>query len=138
MTEPEAAASTGTITSSLVLAADDPVGMARFYGALLNVEPQPGLSTSHWRVPWPAGGWLEVYAPSRCRPQPRQPGRLALCLQRKPDAAGPLAGLHAWIATALELGACVEDLPRQEPFGAEAWLLDPEGNRLLLLVLPGQ
>jgi hypothetical protein len=30
----------------------------------------------------------------------------------------------------------VGDPPRQEPFGAEAWLLDPEGNRLLLLVLP--
>jgi hypothetical protein len=77
-----------------------------------------------------------VYAPSKSRPQPRQPGRLALGLQRKADAAGPLAVLHAWIATALELGASVDDPPRQESFGAEAWLLDPEGNRLLLLVLP--
>ena len=66
----------------------------------------------------------------------RQPGRLALCLQRKADATGALAVLHAWIATALELGASVQDPPRQESFGAEAWLLDPEGNRLLLLVLP--
>ncbi|MFN6131384.1 MAG: VOC family protein [Synechococcaceae cyanobacterium] len=136
MTEPEAPASTDSITTSLVLAADDPVALARFYGALLNVEPQPGLSGTHWRVPWPAGGWLELYAPSRSRPQPRQPGRLALGLQRKADAAGPLAVLRAWIATALELGASVDDPPRQEPFGAEAWLLDPEGNRLLLLVLP--
>jgi hypothetical protein len=136
MTEPEAPASTDSITTSLVLAADDPVALARFYGALLNVEPQPGLSGTHWRVPWPAGGWLELYAPSRSRPQPRQPGRLALCLQRMADAAGPLAVLRAWIAAALELGASVDDPPRQEPFGAEAWLLDPESNRLLLLVLP--
>ena len=136
MNEPAAPVITGTITGSLVLAADDPAALARFYGALLNVEPLPGLSSTHWRVPWPAGGWLEVYAPSRSRPQPRQSGRLAQCLQRKADAAGPLAVLHAWIATALELGASVEDPPRQEPFGAEAWLLDPEGNRLLLLVFP--
>jgi hypothetical protein len=61
---------------------------------------------------------------------------LALCLQRKPEATDPLALLQAWIATALELGASLADPPRQEPFGAEAWLLDPEGNRLLLLVLP--
>ena len=128
---PEATA----ITGSLVLAADDPVALAQFYGALLNEEPQPGLSSTHWRVPWPAGGWLELYAPSRSRPQPRQSGRLALCLQRQADATGPLAVLHAWIATALELGASVDDSPRQEPFGAEVWLLDPEGNRLLLLVL---
>jgi hypothetical protein len=43
--------------------------------------------------------------------------------------------LHAWIITALELGASVGDPARQEPFGAGAWLLDPEGNRLLVLVL---
>ena len=136
MAELEAPASTGSITGSLVLAADDPAALARFYGALLNVEPQPGLSSTHWRVPWPASGWLELYAPSRSRPQPRQSGRLAPCLQRKEDATGALAVLHAWLEAALDLGASVADPPRQEPFGAEAWLLDPEGNRLLLLVLP--
>ena len=136
MPEPEATAITGSITSSLVLAADDPAALAQFYGALLGAQPQPGLSSTHWRVAWPAGGWLEVYAPSRNRPQPRQPGRLALCLQHKADATGALAVLQAWISSALELGATTEDPPRQEPFGAEAWLLDPEGNRLLLLVVP--
>ena len=138
MAEPEAPAITGTITSSLVLAADDPAALAQFYGALLNLEPQPGLSGTHWRIAWPAGGSLELYAPSKSRPQPRQPGRLALCLQRKAEGAAPLAVLHAWISAALELGASVGDPPRQEPFGAEAWLLDPGGNRLLLLVLPAQ
>ena len=136
MPEPEATAITGSITSSLVLAADDPAALAQFYGALLQVEPQAGLSSTHWRVPWPAGGWLEVYAPSCSRPQPRKPGRLALCLQRKADARGALALLNTWNEEALGLGASVEDPPRQEPFGAEVWLLDPEGNRLLLLVLP--
>ena len=136
MPEPEATAITGSITSSLVLAADDPAALAHFYGALLGVAPQPGLSAAHWRVPWPAGGWLEVYTPSRHRPRPRQRGRLALCLQRKADGPGALAVLHRWISTALELGASVGDPPRQEPFGAEAWLLDPEGNLLLLLVVP--
>ena len=136
MSEPEATAITGSITSSLVLAADDPAGLAQFYGALLGVAPQPGLSAAHWRVPWPAGGCLEVVAPSRNRPQPRQQGRLALCLQRQTDGPGTVAMLQAWITTALDLGGTSEDPPHQEPFGAEAWLLDPEGNRLLLLVLP--
>ena len=136
MNEPAAPVISDSITGLLVLAADDPAALARFYGALLHVDPQPGLSSRHWRVPWPAGGWLELYAPSRRRPQPRQSGRLALCLQRKAEETRALAVLHAWIAMALELGASVDDPPRQEPFGAEAWLRDPEGNRLLLLVLP--
>jgi hypothetical protein len=124
------------ITGSIVLAADDPAALARFYGALLEVEPQPGLSPSHWRLPWPAGGWLEVYGPSRSRPQPQQLGRLGLCLQRQADATGTLAMLQAWIATALDLGASAGEPPRRESYGAEAWLLDPEANRLLLLVVP--
>jgi len=115
---------------------DDPAALAGFYGALLEVEPQPGLSPSHWRLPWPAGGWLEVYGPSRSRPQPQQLGRLGLCLQRQAHATGTLAMLQAWIATALDLGVRAGEPPRRESFGAEAWLLDPEGNRLLLLVVP--
>ena len=115
---------------------DDPAALASFYGALLEVEPQPGLSPSHWRLPWPAGGWLEVYGPSRSRPQPQQLGRLGLCLQRQAHATGTLAMLQAWIATALDLGVRAGEPPRRESFGAEAWLLDPEGNRLLLLVVP--
>jgi hypothetical protein len=132
MPSPEPTAQVG----SIVLAADQPAALARFYGALLGVELQPGLSSTHWRLPWPAGGWLEVYAPSRTRPQPRQQGRLALCLQRRADGSGALAALNDWTTAALALGASLQDPPRQEPFGAEAWLLDPEGNRLLLLVLP--
>jgi hypothetical protein len=123
------------VMGSIVLAADEPAALVRFYGALLKVEPQPGLSPNHWRLPWPAGGWLEVYAPSRSRPQQRQQGRLALCLQRQAQAKSTIDDLHDWINAALGLGASLLVPPRQESFGAEAWLSDPEGNRLLLLVL---
>ncbi|WP_235300117.1 VOC family protein [Synechococcus sp. GFB01] len=124
------------LSGSIVLAAEDPAALAAFYGALLEVKPEPGLRGSHWRVPWRAGGWLEIYAPSRSRPQHRQQGRLALCLQRPADGRGAVAVLNDWITASLELGASLLEPPRPESFGAEAWLVDPEGNRLLLLVLP--
>jgi hypothetical protein len=123
-------------TASIVLAADDPAALARFYGALLAAAPQPGLSSSHWRLPWPAGGLLEFYAPASLRPQPRLQGRLALCLQRHAAGPDPIEELGGWVAATLALGATPLEPPRQEHFGAEAWLLDPEGNRLLLLILP--
>ena len=129
---------TPSLSSSLVLAADNPSALARFYADLLAVEPLQGFGASHWRVPWPAGGFLEIYAPSQSRPQAKQPGRLATCLQRSvacgnnPEAAMVL--LQAWLASAIGLGASLLDGPRQESFGVEAWLLDPEANRLLLLV----
>ncbi len=129
---------TPSLSSSLVLAADHPSALARFYGDLLAVEPLQGLGASHWRVPWPAGGFLEIYAPSQNRPQAQQPGRLATCLQRCVAGGNnhepAMALLQAWLASAIGLGATLLDGPRQEPFGVEAWLLDPEANRLLLLV----
>lgn len=123
---------------SLVLAADDPAALARFYAELIGLAAQPGLSASHWRLPWPPGGWLELYAPSRHRPQPRRQGRLALCLQRRAETGDALAVLQAWMASAQALGAAVLEAPRRESFGAEAWLLDPESNRLVLLVHSSQ
>ncbi|MFM7653732.1 MAG: VOC family protein [Vulcanococcus sp.] len=118
---------------SVVLAAADPEALARFYAALLQVPAQPGLSAIHWRLPLPGGGLLEIYAPSRRRPLSSPGGRLAPCLRRCGDGQ-TLAG---WLADARDLGAQVEEGPRQEPFGWETWLRDPEGNRLLLLVSPG-
>jgi hypothetical protein len=120
--------------ASLVLAADDSRRLAAFYGTLLGCPPEAGFSASHWRLPWPGGGLLEIYEPSQSRPLPRQVGRLSLCLQRDCPDERPLELLQNWIDSLLAAGATMELAPRQEPFGAEAWLLDPEGNRLLLLV----
>jgi hypothetical protein len=116
--------------AALVLAADDARALAGFYAALVDQPLQAGFSPQHWRVAMPASGWLEVYQPSRSRPQPRQRGRLAVCLRRDGDA--PV--LEAWMEQAIALGAQRLDAPRQEAFGSEVWLLDPEGNGLLLVV----
>jgi len=120
--------------ASLVLAADNSPSLAAFYGTLLGCQPQAGFSASHWRLPWPGSGRLEIYGPSRARPLPRQIGRLSLCLQKDCADERPLELLQGWIDSLLAAGASLEQPPRVEPFGAEAWLLDPEGNRLLLLV----
>lgn len=120
------------LQGSVVLAADDAAALAAFYGALLQQPPARGFSERHWRLALPAGGLLELYVPSASRPRPRQTGRLALCLRR----AGEAALLEAWIAAALRHGASLQEGPRAEAFGWEAWLADPEGNGLLLLVTP--
>lgn len=129
--------STAQTHTTLVLAADQPDRLAGFYAALLGSEAQQGLGSSHWRLAWPGGGRLEIYAPSSQRPQPRSPGRLALCLQRSSSASAEdcLQELQAWVAQALALGATAREPPRLDSFGAEAWIADPEDNRLLLLLL---
>jgi hypothetical protein len=64
MAEPAVPVAAMGMTGSIVLAADDPAALARFYGGLLEVEPQPGLSPSHWRLPWPAGGVRAIAQPA--------------------------------------------------------------------------
>jgi hypothetical protein len=127
----EAEAETG---AALVLAADDAESLARFYASLLGQPPCQGSHPRHWRVAWPAGGWLEIYVPSRSRPRPRRQGRLALCLSRCFAGDHPMAHLASWVEGARKHGATLLEPPRLEPFGAEAWLADPEGNPFLLLV----
>ena len=73
-------------------------------------------------------GLLEIDAPSRRSPQPRQHGRLPVCVSRRVDGFYLLVLLNAWIQATLALGAPLQRPPGQEPFGTEAWLLDPEGQ----------
>ena len=93
-----------TIPSSIVLASDEPAALAAFYADLIGVQAEPGLSSSHWRLLWPPGGWLEIYAPSGSRPQPRSEGRLALCLQRSAQGGDPMAALSKWVLSAVARG----------------------------------
>jgi len=118
------------VSAALVLAADDPEALAAFYAALVDASPSPGFSSAHWRVPLPGMDWLELYRPSRQRPVPPGRARLAVCLKRQGDDRA----LELWMQQALALGAERFEEPRQEAFGCEVWLLDPEGNGLLLLV----
>lgn len=123
-------------TLSWVLAAHKPEPLARFYGALFKTEPRPGLSGSHWLVKLPGGGLLQIYRPSRTRTMPAAAESLAPCLHHHANASGgpALAQLKPLVDAARLLGATVVEPARQEAFGAECWLADPEGNRLLFLI----
>ena len=121
------------ITLNWVLAAKEPEHLARFYASLLELKASRGLSSHHWRLMIPGGTTLEIYRPSRHRPFPDRGRALAPCLRQLPHR-DPLATLLEWSKRAQDLGAVVEEEPRLESFGAEAWLNDPEGNALLLLV----
>jgi predicted enzyme related to lactoylglutathione lyase len=106
-----------------VLASEAPAALARFYSQLLNVPVE--IKGSVQQLTLSQGQQLVIYQPSSQRPQPAQHGRLALCL--------PSANLESSLEQALAQGARALEAIRQESFGREVWIEDPEGNRLLLL-----
>ena len=120
------------IQISWVLAAQDSARLARFYSELFQATLVPGVAQHHSIVQFSDGTRLEIYRPSRRRPFPARGRALAPCL-RLPPSKEPLPELQRLLSNALQRGGSLLEEARLEPFGAEAWIHDPEGNPLLLL-----
>ena len=118
-----------------VLASLEPERLAQFYAALLGLDPRPGLSPSHWLVTTATGLDLQFYRPSRQRSLAAQGRAWSPCFSEQTEDE-PLQLLQHWCEQACEQGAQQGDAPRLEPFGAECWMKDPDGNDFLLLVTP--
>ncbi|MEC8441848.1 MAG: VOC family protein [Cyanobacteriota bacterium] len=119
-------------TLSWVLAAHDPNQLAGFYAALFGVEQHQGFSASHRYLDLEGALRLEIYRPSSRRPFPARGRCLAPCLRLSPDPQ-PLDQLMRQLPAWLAIGATVVEPARLEPFGAEVWLGDPEGNPVLVM-----
>ena len=119
----------------LTLASDNPQRLARFYTALVGGQSAavgPAVPGGAVTVRLPTGMDVVLYRPSRQHPQPRRNARqnsgLAFCLR--------CTHLERARQRAMELGARVVEPVREESFGREQWLLDPEGNPVLLWATP--
>ena len=120
------------IQISWVLAAEDSTRLATFYCELFQATLKPGVAEHHCIVQFSDGTQLEIYQPSRRRPFPARGKALAPCLRLSPSQE-PLPELQRLLSNALQRGGSLLEEARLEPFGAEAWIHDPEGNALLLL-----
>ena len=118
---------------SLVLAAHDPKALSQFYAALFSVKIGDGTAEHHRILDLNNGLRLEIYRPSQHRPFPAAGRALSICL-RLPAHHTPLIELDQHVSCALNMGASILEPARLEPFGAECWMNDPEGNAVLLLV----
>ena len=120
------------IQISWVLAAEDSARLASFYSELFQAKLNPGVAEHHCIVQFSNGTELEIYRPSRRRSFPARGRALAPCL-KLPPSQEPLPELQRLLSNALQRGGSILEEARLEPFGAEAWIHDPEGNPLLLL-----
>ena len=124
------------IQISWVLAADDSARLATFYSELFQAKLKQrwGSAEHHCIVQgqrWHRAGDLQALTPAlfplpvgeRWRPALRLPHRSHPCLNCNGCSATPCSVVDRFLEEA-----------RLEPFGAEAWIHDPEGNPLLLLV----
>lgn len=108
----------------LVLDSEDPQHLAGFYIGLFSGEPRPVVPEGAITIHLPMGMDMVFYRRSHQGLQPQQSRGLALCLR--------CVNLDCIRQRATDLGARMLEPIHEKSFGREQWLLDPEGNRVLL------
>lgn len=115
------------LSSRVLLSPTDLAESQRFYGEILGlaVAREFGTGPHHGKVFYAGNGLLEVSGRSKEGPRTA----IALWLQ--------VRNVVAEIARLTDLGVSVTKSPRLEPWGLiEAWITDPDGNRIVLVEIP--
>ena len=118
---------------SLVIASKKPKKLSEFYAFATNGYVKPGFDEDHYLIINPSGLKIQVYRPSQRKPLPDKGRASSLCLQHAPSIK-PLSIISEWATSLIKRGATVFEQPKLESFGAESWLIDPEGNYFLIVV----
>ena len=122
-----------SIQLSLVIASEQPQRLSEFYAFATNGDLQPGKNKDHFLIVHQNGMNIQIYKPSEKRSFSSPSRRSALCLQQPPSVS-PLKVIKEYSKKIEAIGAVINEEPRLEPFGAELWTIDPEGNHLLIFV----
>ena len=119
---------------SFLIASSNPSELADFYALVCNGQLSKGLNSKHYLITYRQTNKIQIYKPSAERwPIHSTSSALALCFEKEARLE-PLTKLKEWCEEIVAHGASVLEEPRDEFFGAEAWLKDPQGNSFLLLI----
>ena len=120
--------------ASLLIPSDEPQELARFYSLLFETSYCQGFTSKDFLIKNDFSLPIQIFKPSKDRASNCNYLRsIAICFQRK-ACLSPLTVLEDWIQEIIALGAELIEGPRLEPFGAEAWMSDVEGNKILIFV----
>tara|TARA_Y100001968_G_scaffold217938_1_gene200523 strand:- start:4847 stop:5248 length:402 start_codon:yes stop_codon:yes gene_type:complete len=122
-----------SIEISFVISSKRPKALAEFYSNVSQIDFIKGIDSNHYLLPIKDGFLLQIYRPSSTRDWPNKGRSMSICFQKKP-AIEPMSVLEEWSYHLTRLGGSICEEPRNEPYGAETWVADPEGNDFLILV----
>ena len=122
-----------SILLSCLIASDNPKDLANFYASINQASRIGSLGENHYVLEYNDGYKLQFFKPSRSRAPFKRGKTVSLCFQ-KPASENPMKELRKWIDLLVNFGSVLEEKPRIESFGAEAWLSDLDGNSFLIFV----
>mgnify|MGYP001244914971 CR=1 FL=1 len=121
------------IETSFVIASRSPKELAEFYAKVHKNEICKGISSFHYVVPLSNGLKIHIYNSSNVSDQFNKRRSACLCFQKR-TSSDPISLVKQWSMDIEKIGGNILEDPRQEDFGAEAWISDPEGNDFLIFV----
>ena len=122
------------VQASILISSSEPNKLAQFYSFLLKSSLCKGITEKDLVLKPSNALSISFFKPSKKRIFARQSQpSVSLCFE-KPPSKEPLLTLVNWIDELSGYGGKIVDGPRLEPFGAEAWFSDLDGNKFLILV----
>ena len=118
---------------NFVIASKNPKELSDFYAKINADKVYGGFNSTHYFISLSDRTKIHFYRPNKNYRWERKSNSTALCFQRAPSRE-PSKIIEKWKSELLKLGGSPVGIIKSEDFGAEQWMLDPEGNQFLILV----
>ncbi len=121
------------ININFVIASENPEELSGFYAKINSDKANKGLNSTHYFISLSKRSKIHFYSPNENHEWLREGNSTSLCFQSEPSK-DPAKIIERWKAEILELGGSVLGISNLAKFGSEQWMVDPEGNKFLILV----
>ena len=118
---------------NFVISSTKPKELAHFYAFASEGEALEGIGSNHWIVVNTDGVEINFYRSSSETLRQSTQVTIAPCFKSQPSLE-PADFIERWYFSLREKGASLLKESKEEIFGSEMWLKDPDGNPFLLWV----
>ena len=118
---------------NFVIASENPKELSDFYAKINSDKVNRGFNQTHYFISLSDRSKIHFYCPNENYEWQRKGNSTSLCFQLEPSE-DPSKNIEKWKFEILKIGGRALGLTKLANFGAEQWMLDPEGNQFLILV----
>ena len=118
---------------NFVIASENPKELSDFYAKVNSDKANKGFNATHYFISLSNRSKIHFYLPSENHEWERKGNSTSLCFQREPSN-DPSKIIKEWTSEILKIGGSSMSIPKLANFGSEQWMIDPEGNKFLILV----
>ena len=118
---------------NFVIASENPKELSDFYAKINSDKANKGFNTTHYFISLSNRSKIHFYQPNKNHEWQRKGNSTSLCFQGEPSA-DPSKMIESWTSEILKIGGSTMGKQKLANFGSEQWILDPEGNKFLILV----